>query len=550
MTNDPPQTNEWRFPVGVAVAMSLLIVAYRIGGGAGFGFLPAEPSAAPLPLGIVHNEHDNLMYLSWTRQAAEGAWLFEDRYALEEHPAVFFNPYFLLLGKVAALLQLPPLGLFILSGLLAAPVVVVASYWIARRVGLTVSAARAATVLVAFSSGVTYPLQWLWALGGGTFPEALHGADARYADALFFPTFLVHPYISVAYAVMCLAILVILRCDDRRAQPRGPWLLLLGALTLLLGFTHPYEHVMLFVGFGGLTLWSRRWDRVPIVLTMGLASGVVVVYFLWLASQPVWDYVAQVSAKVPFDPVIWITGWGVLLPLAFFGSAATARSADLERARWFVVWLAALVVLLIGLNVPQTKVCAGGHLPLCLLSAVALADVHQRLNTLRGAGLIFARGGVALLWASLFGSSLGFALARLGHDARIDGSLLAVMGAVPPRSRVVCDYRVADVLVPLTGVRTFCGNHYKTPDWPKKRDRQALAGTDPDLSADVVAPAVRRRMLAELLAEQRIDYLLLQHNVPAYTDISLVPGVTHVATRGEWSLYRVTPSQRGAGDSE
>jgi len=533
-----------------------LIVAYRSATGVGFGFLPAQPPDGPVPLGIIQNPHDNLMYLSWARQSAEGAWLFEDRYALEEHPAVFFNPYFLAVGKLAALLDWPPLAVMILSGLLAVPVVVVSSYAIARRVGLSIEAARCATVLVAFSSGVTYPLQWLWSLCGGTFSELLIGADQRYVDALFFPTFFVYAYITVAYALMGLTLLVALRCDAAEPGRRAGWLLLLGLLTLLLGFTHPYEHVMVLVSFAGLTGWDalaestrpRAWRRLPVLAVMALGSGTVVVYFVWLASQPVWDYVAAVSSKVPFDPIIWITGWGLLLPLAFVGTAAVLRAPELERARWFVVWLAAMLVLLIALNVPQTKVSAGGHLPLCILSGAALAQVVPRL--LRPRGLVRTALGYAallLLGAGLFGGALGFLIARVGADARMDGNLLAVMKALPPRSRIVCDYRDADVLVPLAGVRTFCGNHYKTPDWAKKRDRQALAGTDPDVPASALNDTIRRRMLAELLAEQRIEYLLLRHSVAAYTDISQIPGVQLVATRGEWSVYRVGPS---AGDRE
>src|SRR5262249_32434344 len=98
---------ESRFHFAVSVLVIVIVIAYRIAGGAGFGILPAD-AAGKVPFGIIHNEHDNLMYVSWAEQASEGEWLFEDLYALEEHPRAFFSPYFLVVGRLAGWLGLPP----------------------------------------------------------------------------------------------------------------------------------------------------------------------------------------------------------------------------------------------------------------------------------------------------------------------------------------------------------------------------------------------------------------------------------------------------------
>src|SRR5437870_3697754 len=130
---------ESRFPLFVSLLVLLVVIGFRILGGAGFGFVDLNPATGMVPSGIVDNEHDNFMYLSWAEQAREGYWLFEDRYALEEHPRVFFNPYFLAVGHVSRWLGVAPQGLLVLSGLAAIPVVVVGGYWIGRFVGLSVA---------------------------------------------------------------------------------------------------------------------------------------------------------------------------------------------------------------------------------------------------------------------------------------------------------------------------------------------------------------------------------------------------------------------------
>src|SRR5262249_50725732 len=153
----------------------------------------------------------------------------------------------------------------------------------------------------------------------------------------------------VAYALMCLTILAALRCDDADLswQQRLSRLGLVTTLTLLLGFTHPYEHAMLFASYAGFLLWTALvprtrpliWQRVPVLVALGIGSGIVVGYFFWLRSQPVWDYVTEVSSKVPFDPIIWIFGYGMLLPLAFLGATVSATKPAMERANWPIAWM-------------------------------------------------------------------------------------------------------------------------------------------------------------------------------------------------------------------
>jgi hypothetical protein len=541
-------SRESLFPAVVAILVLLTVFAYRILGGAGFGFLPAD-ATGKVPFGIVYNEHDNLMHLSWASQAAEGYWLFEDRYTLEEHPRAYFNPYLLLVGRIAAVLGTQPQAVFILFGLAAIPVVVIAGYWIARQVGLPIATARLACVFIAFASGITYPLEYLWSAFGDSFPFL--GADKCYLDALFFPTFLIYPLIAVAYALTCLTILMALACDSPEitTKQRLGRLIALCLLTMLLGFTHPYEHAMLLAGYGVFLVWSlfvpasrpfvRR--RLPIFVALGIGSSVVVGYFVWLSRQPVWDHVARASSSVPFDPIIWAFGYGTLLPLALMGAAACVLNPQTERANWLTSWMAVLLVLLIGLNINQTKVSAGGHLPLCILGAAGIAYFWQRVAALPARWQrLLGQAGLAVVVLSLFGSTVGLMADKFGKHFLIDTDLLAVARQIEvppslaePRPRVLCDHEAADVLVPLFSVRVYCGNHYKTPDWFAKRDRQQWAGVEPSVHTSL-EPDAERQALADLLRQEKIDYAILP-----YSHRALPPELAPIVRRGNWSLYRV-----------
>jgi hypothetical protein len=554
---------ESRFPLFVSGLAVLVVVVFRFFGGAGFGFLDLSSTSGMVPSGVVDNEHDNLMYLSWTEEARQGSWLFEDRYALEEHPRIFFNPYFLTIGHLSRWLGVAPRGLVVLSGLAAIPVIIVAGYWIGRWVGLSVTAARCAVVLIAFASGITFPLVFVWSAFGAV-PSVVMGADRDYVDALFFHTFLVYPYITVAYALMCLTILVALSCDrdDLSMRARCGRLLLLGLMTLLLGFTHPYEHAMLLAGYSGFVLWTglvpktrpAMSRRLPVLAVMGVGSGLVVGYFFWLASHPVWNYVAKTSSHLPFDPIMWVLGYGILLPLAFLGAAQCVTKPAMERAHWLISWMALLILLLIILNIPQTKVSAGGHLPLCILGGVGLTYLAERVAAVAaGWRRALAWAGLAFVWLSLFGSTISFVIVKFGKDYRVDGDLMTLASRMtfhdhePPR--VACEVEAAYMLVPLCGVRVYCGNQYKTPEFVWKRDQQALAGFQPWKGIETIDPLLRRRTLVNLLREQKIDYLILNKSVAAMTDIDKIRGLDQVYAQGDWSLWRVGPSLSLADDS-
>src|SRR5262249_13209753 len=143
-------------------------------------------------------------------------------------------------------------------------------------------------------------------------------------------------------------------------------------------------------------------------------------------------------------------------------------------------------------------------------------------------------------------------LVKFGKDYRLDGDLLTVAGRMthhdqhPPR--VACEVDAAYMLVPLCGIRVYCGNQYKTPDFVLKRDRQALAGIQPWKDIGTIPPIQRRQSLIDLLREQQIDYLILNKSAAAAADIAEIPDVSRVYSQGEWSLYDASATHRQLGD--
>ncbi|HEX3000091.1 MAG TPA: hypothetical protein VHR86_07635, partial [Armatimonadota bacterium] len=83
---------EWRWAASAAAIIVLLsCFPYLFG----WWLRPADF------MGHVYNADDACVHLSWMRQAAEGRWLFSDRFTAETQQPQFFHLFFLLLGKIA-----------------------------------------------------------------------------------------------------------------------------------------------------------------------------------------------------------------------------------------------------------------------------------------------------------------------------------------------------------------------------------------------------------------------------------------------------------------
>ena len=536
------QRHEYAYPLILGCILAALVIGVRVVSGVGFGEgRSAEPFS---PLGVFWNEEDNLQYIAWCRQAAEGRWLFADRFTLEPHDHVVFHPLFLLIGRIAAAIGATPLCVMVAGGVAVIPVITTAAYCCARFLGLSVSTARSAVLILSAGYGMSRlgGVIWSTATGsaGGPLPPWLVGADLFYYDALFFPTFFEYPFITICYAVLAVQCAVLARADAQAVvgATSSRWLIALVLLQLLLGLSHPYEHILIaaayglaiigsFVVPGGSRETTRR--RFPVLVALVVPSGLVVAYYLWLSQLPVWRDVARQSLAIPCPRTVWILGYGALLPLAVVGGWLVIRdlhrsrslgpddvenASDCGRCLWLVTWAALVLGLLIGLESSRSKVCAGGYLPLAMLGAIAMEPLRSRATSAGYTARTGLRFIVRLaLWALLLQGAVWQVGVFARQCQRVRSEIFDVAarlaadaeGAGEARPKVLAEPRIARLLVALAGVRVYCGNVYKTPDFQVKQARLVDAGVV-EPPGDAVEYQAMARSLDALLDDCDFDY--------------------------------------------
>ncbi len=551
------------FPLALAISIGILIVGYRLLIGAGLGGQTQPDLNGMTASGIILNDVDNLSYAAWASQAAAGRNQFEILFTTNEHRAAYVNPYFWLVGQASRLTKLPVLAVMNFIGIIAAMTTVISVYWIAVLAGLGVWAARWAAFLVAFSSGWSALITFLHAVTG--LPLLL-GVDVLYLESISFTTFCCWPYQACMLGLLSISILLVIGVDQAGKRGALTCALLLPLTVYLLAASHPYDGVMLFGslalvvggsflfrGYGGM--FSKR--HLAVVFLLGCVMAPVIMYSLWMARQPVWDHFAEYCLSEWRPRWAWIIGYGWTLPLAIVGGIYGWFHCKTFGARWMVTWMAVVVVAVIVINTNRTtKMCNGGHLPMCLCAGIAAAAGLQAIGRLRRRRIrwlgfmVVAAIAMSMTWTSIGMLAYGF------RTHRFDTSLVEVarlLESTPDRSSfltVLADPATARLLCVMAPCRTYCGHYALTPDYEQKRLDLQRAGLIrlPSSGATVDVSPLDFQSLVDRAGA---DFAVIHQDAPARLIADDSVGLSLCKTVGTWRIYRscVDPRSRNRDPS-
>lgn len=537
------------FALCVAMSVVLLLIVFRLLTGAGFGFQDAAVRPDGMfSSGFLFNLYDNLQYVSFAEQARHGSWLFSDLYTTERHAAIYLNPYFLLVGRISRATGVPVTAIMIFAGMIGVAVVVLVSFHTAIRLGFPESAAKWSCLFVAYASGI---FSFVWLLHHLFGTELLFGADVAYQDAILFSNFFAYPYHTVSLALMALLIWFIVSYHRENVVHKRCVLFLIPVLTMFLGLTRPYEIVMLVASYCFFVMIILARDKsafgasltIPLLLVVGEAP--VVVYHSWMSQQPVWNFLASSGLNFPAPPVTWLVGYGTMLPLSLAGGWLCLRNSKYFNGLWFAIWVCLIVLLLIVLRIPQTKVCSGAHFPMCVLAGLGFSEILKRAHHVKTYTFrLLCYTAICIIIISSFATSFGLLL-RVYRPVMCDAEVRNVLEQVrasadEPDSipSVLCDSKVGLVAPGLGGVRVFVGNVWLTPDYKLKQAQLVEAGVEPVDRTSTAADA-NREVFRQLVDQEGFDYALLDTRSPADSFARDSDDMRLVGVYGRYALYEV-----------
>ncbi len=354
---------EWRWVLAwILVVLIITSIPYVI------GWLRSTPER--VFGGFVIAIEDGYSYLAKMQEGARGAWLFQLPYTSEPHTPTLFYLFHLLLGKIAALFQLPltvtyHLARLALDGLLLGVVyrfIALFTAWRAVR--------RIAFLLIVFGGG----LGWLLLLAGqgnwlGSIPIDLISPEA-YTFLILYAL----PHLALARTFMLLGLIVLWKKPETGLRSAA----LAGLCWLVMGIIVPFYVAVigaivlaaLIADSVALHRFNRRaWGR---ALLAGLITVPPLIYTAVIyITDPIWKVWADQLVILSPHPLHYVLGYLVVGSLALIGIVKTWRQRVVDPK--LIGWLIAVPLLLYLPFNSQRRLIEGWQIPLSICAAIGLA---------------------------------------------------------------------------------------------------------------------------------------------------------------------------------
>lgn len=375
-----------------------------------YGYLSAPPDRRFM--GILMNVPDTAQYLSWARESSK-AILIENKLTSEPGAAVYFNLFWLVVGRLAGGLNLGFAEAAQVVRPVAGAAYVAAIYWIVGLFARDRWERWTATLVAVLGGGFGWLLVLYKTLTGAA--DVAFPLDLYVTEPNTFLSIMAFPLQATAGALLLgilgLAVLAFERNNFRLAA-------IAGLLGLLLGLQHGYDLVIVYgvVGLTSVLLACRRpFSRRPLLLAAmvcGWAFPALAYLGLLTRFSPIWrgalSQYGNAGVYTPTPPHLLVL-LGLPLVLTVGGTVALAPRLTRGGVRQ---WLEAMpprrlllwVWLLLGgllLYIPtdfQIKMLVGWQVPVSIVGTQTLlaltrrasAPSRQRVLRLACAGLVLA----------------------------------------------------------------------------------------------------------------------------------------------------------------
>ena len=330
-------------------------------------------------MGLVHIPEDGCVYLNLINQAKDGNHLFFNHFTSEKHIPLYFNLFFLTIGRLAKLFNLSALQAFYLAKAAVLFIFVFFSFYLFRCIFKNNFWAWYALMLLIFGGG----FGWLRIF----FPNMPHLFASNYmSEGNIFFSLLTYPHFVLSVILMMLSLFLFFLGWDKKSFLYS---FLGGFFSLLLGMIHTYNLVVIWMVlflFSIVALFIQKKNISYVIANIGFVSlftfplalfNYYVVkniyvfskwYELYFHSPPPLDYLLSLGIVViPFMVGIFLV------------------FSDKEKLKLFLLfWVIGQSIVLYFPLPFQRKLFEGFQVPVTILAVFGLIQVVKRYFPAKG----------------------------------------------------------------------------------------------------------------------------------------------------------------------
>jgi hypothetical protein len=509
----------WRLPLLTGLALAIVTAV---------PYLYAYAAQVPghVFMGFFYLGDDANTYLAKMRQGWEGSWAWQNRYTTESSPTAYLFMFWIVLGHLAALLNLPLIVVFHLARIAAAFALMAAAWFMICHFIEDTAARRFAFFFLAFGLGMGYVIQ---ALGQPViFGHQTDTLDWRMPELTAFYSVLALPHFawSGVFAAAGAGLTF-------KAIQRGSLVLAILAGLAWLGQAsiHP-QMPILMGGATALALVLRPAARrgwVAAALAFAIPAPYILYSYLAFVGNPEvqrWTFHSKNALPPESISLLFAIAPQLLLALTGLPGVLRRRSReDLFLLAWLVL-LAAILYLPNPAGDLRRRFLDGLYLPLVILGARGMYEtILPRLRSARARALVpfsyvcFAAIGSAFLVLAPIAVAANpqYSVTRATYDG------LTWLGS-EPAGRVLSMPGVGLYVPAYSPDTVYVGHYDETFDYINK-------------TQTALAVLTGKSDLAQFISTNHIRYVVWTSDLPTPPPDILGPAAYDTPNFKIWRLY-------------
>ncbi|HEX2645802.1 MAG TPA: hypothetical protein VHO95_01105, partial [Candidatus Dormibacteraeota bacterium] len=444
---------EWRLPLVMGLVLAVFTFIPYL-----YGYLAQPPGH--VFMGFFYLGDDANTYIAKMRQGWEGSWAWQNRYTTEASPTAYLFLFWIVLGHISALLNLPLIATFHLARVAAAFALMAGAWLFITHFIEDRIARRFAFFFCAIGLGMGLVI---WALGKPTvFDGPTEGLDLRMPELSAFYSILALPHFAWSGVFAAFGVPLTLKAIHRASLRLG---LVAGLAWLGQASIHPQMPVLMGGAVAVAVLWRRPEPRgfVAGILAFAIPLPYVLYSYLAFVGNPEverWTFHSKNAVAPETISLALALAPQLLLAAAGVPGAIRRRSREDVFLLAWILLLAAILWLPNPAGDLRRRFFDAIYLPLVVLAARGLYDaVLPRFQSVRAQRLIpftyvavFAIGSVFLLLSPLVAGESQYTQTTAFYDG------LKWLGS-EPAGRVLCMPGVG-LYVPAYSPDTVYVGHY------------------------------------------------------------------------------------------